>query len=73
MFGWRGFGLLELVLVLGLVSLLSAGLLQFAQYAKSTSITTPALQPNANSRAELQLLRLQAQHRQLLWQQQQGE
>jgi Tfp pilus assembly protein FimT len=73
MHSWRGFGVLELLLVLVLAGSLSALLLGFAQHAQKSALTTPASWSSATSRAQLQLLRLQAQQLQLLHYQQQEE
>lgn len=65
-----GFGVFELLLVLALASLLSLMLMSFAKHASGQSVLRVTPQPSTP--AQLQLLRLQAQQRQLL-QQQHGE
>jgi type II secretory pathway pseudopilin PulG len=70
MHSWRGFGVLELLLVLALLGMLSMVLMRFAQHAQTTTVSWSLMQPIASSRLQLQLLRLQAQQRQLLLSQQ---
>ena len=74
--GWRGYGVLELLLVLALTSVLSAGLWYLARAFTRPQQPDFSFTPTAETTAKLQLLRLQAQQLQLLEAQQgasQGE
>ena len=67
-----GFGLLEVLIVLALAGTLTiTGWQVLPRFSASTGFDQP-LQLNVTEQAKLQLLRLQAQQRQLLMQQQGG-